>query len=103
MGTSMPDDRAYALPHDGRLVMINVEKSRVDAQTNLIIRESPEKVMDLLLRKLNFQKLPWKRYYRLRVGLSEDSKSIEYSAVDPSGINHYILKNIKVTGVTTQA
>ena len=59
--------------------------------------------MDLLLQKLKFQKLPWKRYYRLRISLSEDAKSIEYSAVDPSGINHYILKNLKVTGVTTQA
>ena len=53
LGTTMPNDQAYALPFEGRLVMINVEKSRVDGECKLIIREDPDKVMSLLMQKLN--------------------------------------------------
>ena len=100
MGTTMPNDQAYALPFEGRLVMINVEKSRVDGECKLIIREDPDKVMSLLMQKLRFSNPPWKRYYRLRVVLDEDAQSIQCSAIDRYGVDHYILKSLKVTGLT---
>ena len=55
MGTNM-DDTVY-LPSDGRFVLINPEPGRLDSFASLVIRESADKVMDLLLEKLSFPKL----------------------------------------------
>ena len=52
MGTSM-DDPVY-IPSQGKFVMINTKISRFDNFASLIIRESPDKVMNLLLEKLAF-------------------------------------------------
>ena len=80
MGTNM-DDTVY-LPSDGRFVLINTKPGRLDQFTSLILRARADKVMDLLLEKLTFPKLQWKRCYRLRVSLLEKTNTIKCSTID---------------------
>ena len=80
--------------------MINLQKTQVDEAASLVIHEKMDKVINLLMQKLEIPIPEFRRSYRMKVFLSDDKKQVKYTGVDANGACYTLFKNIKVTGVS---
>ena len=108
MGSSMRVNPACMMPlgciaNGGRFVMINLQKTQVDAAAHLVIHERVDKVIRLLMQKLEIPIPEWRRSYRMKVFLSQDKKQVKFTGVDANGACYTLFKNIKVSGVSPAA
>ena len=108
MGSSMRVQPACMMPlgciaNGGRFVMINLQKTQVDAAAHLVIHERVDKVIRLLMQKLEIPIPEWRRSYRMKVFLSQDKKQVKFTGVDANGACYTLFKNIKVSGVSPAA
>ena len=87
MGSSMRVSPANTLPqmtfmNGGRVVIMNLQKTPSDilAESNgLLIHERVDKIMEMTMRKLEMPIPDFRRHYRLRVSLSDESnEKIEF-------------------------
>ena len=105
MGSSMRVPPACNMPiqalanPNGKLVMINLQKTPVDEYCTLVINEKTDKVMEMVMSKLNIPIPQFKRNYRLKVFLTNDKKSVKFSGVDSNGAVYTIFRNIKIYGL----
>ena len=56
--------------------MINLQKTQVDESAALIIHDKVDKVIQLLMKKLEIPIPDFRRSYRLKVFLSQDQKQV---------------------------
>ena len=83
--------------------MINLQKTQLDPAANLVIHERVDKVIKMLMEKLEIPIPEWRRSYRMKVFLSDDKKQVKFTGVDGNGACYTLFKNIKVTGVSPAA
>ena len=102
MGSSMTVNPASMMPGTckGRYVIINLQKTQADSAAQLVIHERVDKVIGLLMQKLEMPIPEWRRSYRMKVFLSADKKQVKFTGVDAKGAGYTLFKNIKVTGVS---
>ena len=108
MGSSMRVNPACqmpltCIPGGGRFVMINLQKTQVDRSAHLVIHERVDKVIKLLMKKLEIPIPEWRRSYRMKVFLSDDKKQVKFTGVDNNGACYTLFKSIKVTGISPAA
>ena len=104
MGSSMRVSPANMMPitsvwQGGKFVMINLQKTPVDEAAHLIIHEKVEKVMELLMQKLEIPIPEFRRSYRLKVFLSPDKKAVNYTGLDTNGAVYTLFKTLKICGI----
>jgi len=104
MGSSMriPPARDMPLcciPFGGKVVMINLQKTPIDVCAALIIHERVDKVIEMLMKKLEIPIPDFRRYHRLKVSLSKDNKQISMTGVDSNGSVYTIFTKLVVTGM----
>ena len=51
----------------GKVVIINLQKTPVDEHADIVIHEQVDKVMELLMKKLNIPVPEFRRTYRLKL------------------------------------
>lgn len=83
--------------------MINLQKTQIDIAASLVIHEKVDKVVKLLMQKLEMPIPDFRRSYRLKVSLSQDQKQVLYTGVDVNGACYTIFKSLKVVGVAAGA
>ena len=83
--------------------MINLQKTQVDRSAHLVIHERVDKVIKLLMKKLEIPIPEWRRSYRMKVFLSDDKKQVKFTGVDNNGACYTLFKSIKVTGISPAA
>ena len=64
------------LMNGGKFVMINLQKTQVDESAALIIHDKVDKVIQLLMKKLEIPIPDFRRSYRLKVFLSQDQNQV---------------------------
>ena len=79
--------------------MINLQKTPVDVCAALIIHERVDKVIKLLMEKLEIPIPDFKREYRLQVKLAKDNKSVSFQGVDSNGSLFTLFKKVTVSGL----
>ena len=104
MGSSMRVQPACNMPlgckpNGGRLVVINLQKTPVDSDCDLIIHERVDKVVKLLMKKLELPIPDFRRSYRLKVSLDPAGKKAFLTGVDANGACYTLFKQLRVTGL----
>lgn len=108
MGTSMRVTPACnmpleVLPNGGRMVMINLQKTPCDYAAELVIHERVDKVIKLLMKKLEIPIPDFRRSYRLKVFFTENRKKINFTGVDSNGACYTLFKKLLISGLSTSA
>ena len=75
----------------------------MDGFAALVIHERMDKVMKLLMQKLEFPIPDFRRSYRMKVFLSGDKKQVKFTGIDANGACYTLFKSIRVTGLTPAA
>ena len=57
----------------GKVVIINLQKTPFDEHADIVIHESVDKVMELLMKQLSIPVPEFRRTYRLKLTLQNDS------------------------------
>ena len=79
--------------------MINLQKTPVDNICDLIIHEKIDKVMKLLMEKLQMPIPEYRRSYRLKVSLSDNERTVNLTGVDANGDCYTLFKSLNITGL----
>ena len=66
----------------------------------MVIHERVDKVIELLMSKLEIPIPDFRRSYRLQVSLSEDGQNVLLKGIDTNGANYTIFKSLKVVGLS---
>ena len=108
MGSSMRVSPACEMPlgtklNGGRFVMINLQKTQIDMAADLVIHERVDKVIELLMAKLEMPIPDFRRSMRLKVSLSQDKRQVLFTGVDSNGACYTLFKSLRVTGLTPAA
>ena len=108
MGSSMRVSPACEMPlgtklTGGKFVMINLQKTQMDAAADLVIHERVDRVIELLMEKLEIPIPDFRRSYRLKVSLSQDKRQVLFTGVDSNGACYTLFKSLRVTGLTPAA
>jgi len=81
-------------------VLINLQKTEMDQSASLIIHERVDKVVELLMQKLEIPIPDFRRSYRLRISLNKkDKKKVLLTGVDSNGACYTLFRSLKVTGL----
>ena len=106
MGSSMRVQPAAQMPmgvknkENGKLVVFNLQATPIDMAADLIIHEQIDKIMELLMQKLDIQIPEFRRSYRLKVSLDEkDNKRVKFTGIDSNGACYTLFKNLKIKGL----
>lgn len=105
MGSSMRVCPANQMPlttlaRGGKFVMINLQKTPLDEAASLVIHERVDKVVALLMMKLEIPIPDFRRSYRLKVSIDKnDNKKLLFTGVDSNGACYTLFKSLKVIGV----
>lgn len=105
MGSSMRVNPACSMPlttlvSGGKFVMINLQATQADGVASLVIHERVDKVIELLMQKLEIPIPEYRRSYRLKVSLDpKDSKKVLFTGVDSNGACYTLFKSLKVSGL----
>ena len=106
MGSSMRVNPAAQMPmgvkmkENGKLVVFNLQSTPIDMAADMIIHEKIDKIMDLLMQKLEIPIPEFRRSYRLKVSLDEkDSKRVKFTGVDSNGACYTLFKSLKIKGL----
>ena len=83
--------------------MINLQKTPADPVCDLIIREQVDKVIKMVMAKLEIPIPDFRRNYRLKITVSEDKKSLKFTGVDSNGACYTIFKTMRVNGIAPAA
>ena len=102
MGSSMRVSPACDLPlnlyqRGQKFVVINLQKTPVNDYAALVIHERVDKVMQLLMEKLEMPIPEFRRSYRLNLTL--DDKSLHATGVDSNGACYTIFKSLTFKGL----
>ena len=62
-----------------------------------------DKVINLLMQKLEIPIPEFRRSYRMKVFLSDDKKQVKFTGVDANGACYTLFKNVRVTGIAIPA
>ena len=108
MGSSMRVQPACQMPmgcklSGGKIVMINLQKTPADPVCDLIIHEQVDKVIKMVMAKLEIPIPDFRRNYRLKITVSEDKKSLKFTGVDSNGACYTIFKTMRVNGIAPAA
>jgi len=104
MGTSLRVSPACDMPkstamNGGNLVICNLQKTPLDNLATLCIYAKCDDIMELLMKKLDYQIPSWQLKRRLNVALAKDGKGVEVMGVDSNGAPFTLFQDIKVSGV----
>ena len=83
----------------GKIVVINLQKTGIHELADLVIYERIDKVVELLMSKLEIPIPEFRRSYRLQASLSQNGQNVQLKGIDTNGANYTIFKNLKVTGL----
>ena len=83
--------------------MVNLQKTPIDDHAALIIHGKIDDVMKLLMEKLEMPIPEFRRSYRLKVSLSNDSKTLSVMGVDANGACYTLFKTLTITGLSPAA
>ena len=108
MGSSMRVQPACQMPmgcklNGGKMVMINLQRTPADECCDLIINEKVDKVIKMVMEKLEIPVPVFKRSYRLKVSLDSDQNGLKFTGVDVNGACYTIFKNLRIEGIATAA
>ena len=103
MGSSLRVSPANDMPaatarNGGNLVIINLQKTPLDAFATLCIYGKCDDVMDLLMQKLGYQIPTWQMKKRLEVSLVEEGAKIQLRGVDETRQPFHLFESITVDG-----
>ena len=98
MGSSMRVVPASSMPCQvsGKFVLVNLQKTPIDEAASMVIHERIDKVVSLLMQKLEIPIPEFRRSYRLKVSLSDDFKSLSLTGVDGNGACYTLFKSLKI-------
>ena len=104
MGTSLRVSPACDMPKltaekGGNLVICNLQKTPLDNLATLCIYAKCDDIIELLMKKLDYQIPSWQMKRRLNLEISKDGKNIEVMGVDSNGAPYTIFTDIKVEGL----
>ena len=107
MGSSLRVSPANTFPEQcalngGQLVICNLQTTPLDHLATLVIHAKCDDVMELLMKKLNYQIPAWQMKKRLEVSLVEDGARVSLRGVDDRNLPFHLFKQVKVTGTTRQ-
>ena len=71
----------------------------MDGQADLCIHERIDKVIELLMSKLEIPIPDFRRNYRLQISLAENGQNVLLKGIDTNGANYTIFKSLKVSGL----
>lgn len=57
----------------GKIVMVNLQRTSIDKKCHLVIHERIDKVMEMLMQKLNIPIPDYQKIYRLRLNMYHDA------------------------------
>ena len=108
MGSSMRVSPANQMPlmskmAGGKIVMINLQKTPINDHCDLVIHERMDKVIDMVMKKLEIPIPEFRRSYRLKMSLSDDDKKLDLTGVDTNGDCYSLFKSLKITGLAPGA
>ena len=86
-----------------KFVMVNLQKTCVDDHAALVIHAKVDDVMKMLMQKLEMPIPEFRRSYRLKVSLSDDSKTLSVMGVDANGACYVLYKALTITGLSPAA
>ena len=104
MGSSIRVSPASDLPtttlaNGGQFVVINLQKTPIDELAALVIHERVDKVMSLLMKKLQIPIPEYRRSYRLQLSLDAQTKNISATGVDSNGACYTLFKSLTLRGL----
>ena len=104
MGSSLRVTPAADMPkstaaNGGNLVICNLQKTPLDNYATLCIYAKCDDIMELLMKKLDYQIPSWQMKKRLNVALTKDEKALEIMGVDSNGAPYTLFSDIKVSGL----
>lgn len=104
MGSSLRVTPANELPiiclqEGGKFVLINLQKTMLDPMATLVIHEKVDKVIEMLMSKLQFPIPDFRRTYRLKIFISPDKPQMNFMGVDGNGACYTLFRSLKVSGV----
>lgn len=108
MGSSLRVSPANQMPfgcseNGGNVVIVNLQKTSMDNYASLVIHERIDKVIDMLMDKLQIPVPEWRRSYRLEAALSADKQRVSVTGVDVNGACYTLFKSLKVSGLHASA
>ena len=104
MGSSMRVSPANQMPlmtkmAGGKVVCINLQKTPIDEHCDLVIHERMDKVVELLMQKLEIPIPEFRRSYRLKLSLQNNDQKMLLTGVDANGDCYTLFKSLKITGL----
>ena len=112
MGSSMRVSPANQLPlvtfmNGGRIVLINLQKTGFEEfceARGMVIHEMCDKVMNMLMAKLEMPIPEFHRFYRVRLTMrADDNSRMHITGIDSNGDCYTIFKSIMLTGLNASA
>ena len=103
MGSSLRVSPANDMPaatarNGGNLIIINLQKTPIDAFATLCIYGKCDDVIELLMQKLGYQIPTWQMKKRLEVNLIEEGSKIQLRGVDETRQPFHLFETITVDG-----
>ena len=104
MGSSMRVNPACemplgCIPNGGKIVIVNLQKTPADYAASLVIHERIDKVVKLLMKKLEIPIPDFRRSYRLKVSMNKNGRSMGFTGVDVNGACYTLFKKMVVSGL----
>ena len=114
LGSSMKVSPAQYMPanvkqNGGKIVSINLQKTSIDKKCALVIHEHVDKVMAMLMQKLNVPIPQYQKVYRLRLNMYHDAaraadaeQKMHVYGVNENYEHQTIFRKLSLTGVSEE-
>ena len=83
--------------------MMNLQATPIDQICDLIIHEKIDKVMEMVMRKLEIPIPEFRRSLRLKLSLENNNQKMLLTGIDTNGDCYVLFKMLKVTGLGPSA